>query len=230
MKVVIFCGGKGYRMGSSKEELPKPLFEIGEKPILWHLMKIYEYYGYKDFILCLGYRGEKIKEYFADSPWNINFVDTGINSTKAERLNQIKKFIKEDNFLVSYGDDLSNVNIKELINYHNKKKKIVTLTTIKPESPFGIIDLNESGEVEQFKEKPKLDYFINGGFYVFNKKIFDYLGEGQELEKGVFNCLIKEKQIVAFKHKGFWKSMNTFKDNLELNKLWETKKPWAVWE
>jgi len=230
MKVVILCGGKGSRMGLQGEDLPKTLFKIGDKPILWHLMKIYAHHGHTEFILCLGYGGEKIKEYFKDSPWDLTFADTGIESTKAQRLNKIKDFIKEDTFLVSYGDDLSNVNINDLIDYHHKKGKIVTLTTVRPDSPFGVIDLDLEGGVEQFREKPKLNYFINGGFYVFNKKIFDYLREDQDLEENVFKNLVEEKEIVAFKHEGFWKSMNTFKDNLELNKLWEKEPQWAIWK
>jgi len=230
MKVVILCGGKGTRLSEYTEDTPKPLINIGNKPILWHLMKIYENYGHTDFILCLGYKKEKIEEYFKDSAWNINFVDTGVDSSKGERIKKIEKFIDEDDFLVSYGDDLSDVNINEVIEFHKKNKKIVTLTAVSLMSQFGILELNNNEEIIGFKEKPKLDYLMNGGFYVFNKKIFDYIKKGYDLEKETFRDLAKEKQIAAFKHNGFWKSMNTLKDVIEFNDLWKAKKPWVVWK
>jgi len=233
MKVVILCGGRGTRLNELTEEIPKPLVEIGGKPILWHIMKIYASYGYNDFVLCLGYKGKMIEEYFKDNNhenWNIEFVDTGEESNKGQRILKIKDYITEDNFFVAYGDDVADVDIKKILDYHLQKGKIVTLTAINPRSQFGIMEINDNDEIIEFKEKPKLDHWINGGFFVFNKKIFDYIKEGYELEKETFEDLVKEKQICSFKHNGFWKCMNTFKDTMELNELWEKDKAlWKAW-
>ncbi|MBU0929977.1 MAG: NTP transferase domain-containing protein [Nanoarchaeota archaeon] len=233
MKVVILCGGEGMRLRELTESIPKPLIEIGDKPILWYILKMYSHYGFNDFILCLGYKKDKIIEYFKDnkSGWNIEFVDTGEGSTKSARLLKIKKYIQDEEFFVSYGDDVSDVNIKNLLEYHKKNKKIVTLTAIHPTINYGIIELDENNMIKMFKEKPKLDHWINGGFFVFNRKIFDYIKEGYELEKEVFENLTKEKQICAFKHDGFWKSMNTFKDYQDLNNMFKSgNTPWEVWK
>ena len=235
MKVAILCGGKGTRLKELTEDLPKPLVEIGGKPIIWHIMKIYSHYGFNDFILCLGYKGKLIEEYFSKSSnkeqkWNIEFVDTGENSNKGQRVKKIEKYIKEDNFFVAYGDDVSDVNIKKVLEHHLKSSKIVTLTAVNPESQFGIMEINSSNEIIEFREKPKLDHWINGGFFIFSKKIFGYLKDNYDLETDAFGALVKEKQISAFKHDGFWKCMNTFKDTMELNELWNRNKaPWKVW-
>lgn len=231
MEVVILCGGEGTRLSEYTHKIPKPLVEIGGKPILWHIMKFYAHQGFNDFILCLGYKGEKIQEYFKDKPeFKIKFVDTGLKSTKAERIKQIERYITNDDFFVAYGDDLSNLDLKKLLEHHQNKSKIVTLTTIRPDSQFGILHLDEEGIVKGFKEKPRLDNWVNGGFFIFNKKIFQYFKEGEDLEKEVFERLAKENQICAFKHEGFWKCMNTFKDTLELNKFWENNKAeWKIW-
>jgi len=226
MQVVILCGGKGTRLLPKTEKVPKPLIAIGGKPILWHLMKVFSGYGHNDFILCLGYLGHKIKEYFQDpdnfeEDWNITFADTGLDSSKGERLRRIKDYIKSEDFLVSYGDDLSDVNIKELVKFHKKNKKIATLTAINPVYDYGVLQMNGNNEIIGFKEKPKLDHWINAGFFVFNKKIFDYIKEGWDLEKEIFTTLSKDRQLSAFKHTGFWKSMNTIKDSIELNEMWE---------
>lgn len=229
MKTVILCGGEGTRLKELTEEIPKPMIEIGGKPILWHLMKFYQGHGFNDFILCLGYKGEKIREYFKDNDeFNIQFVDTGDKSSKAERIKKIRKYVG-DEFFVAYGDDLSDVDIKEVLEKHREKRKIVTLTSIRPEFQYGVINF-EGEEAIGFREKPKLDHWINGGFFVFNKKIFNYLDEG-ELEKECFEKLASERQINVFKHEGFWKSMNTFKDTLDLRKLWEEGKAgWKKWD
>lgn len=222
MQVVVLCGGKGTRLSEYTEEIPKPLIEVGDKPILWHIVQFYKSFGHKDFIFCLGYKGSKIKDYFKNEKnVKIHFVETGLETNKAERIKKVKRLIKDDNFFVTYGDDLSDIDLNKLYEYHKKSKKIVTLTAINLESPFGILEFNKKDEVIGFKEKPKLDYFMNGGFYVFNRKIFPYMKKGYDLEKETFAELAKIKQIAAFKHKGFWKSMNTLKDVIELNELYK---------
>jgi glucose-1-phosphate cytidylyltransferase len=226
MQVVILCGGKGARLSEYTEDIPKPLVQVGNKPILHHLMELYANAGHKDFILCLGYKGEKIEEYFKDDKdWNIEFVHTGENSNKAERLTQVKDKVKEDSFLLTYGDDLSDIDINKVIEFHKEKNKVVTLTAVQLLSPFGIIDLNKNDEVVRFKEKPLLPNLMNGGFYVMKKEIFDHIKQGQDLEKETFEELAKQNQIVAFKHSGFWKSMNTLKDVRELNELYDKGNP-----
>ena len=221
MQVIVLCGGKGTRLSEYTEEIPKPLINVGHRPILWHIVQMYKSYGHKDFIFCLGYKGEKIKEYFKNErEVKIQFADTGIDTNKSERIQQVRRLIKDDDFFVTYGDDLSDVNINKLSEFHKKNKKIVTLTAVNLESPFGILELNKKNEVIGFKEKPKLEYFMNGGFYIFNKKIFKYMKKGYDLEKDVLREAAKSKQIAAFKHKGFWKSMNTLKDVIELNEIY----------
>jgi len=226
MQVVILCGGEGTRLLPTTKKLPKPLIPVGGKPILWHIMKIYSQYGHRDFILCLGYFGNKIREYFQnpkniEKDWNITFIDTGLKTNKGERLKKVKNHIKNDNFLVCYGDDLSDVNINEVIKFHEEKNKVATLTAINPIYQYGVIKTNDDDEIIGFKEKPKLEHWINGGYFVFNRKIFDYIKEGWDLEKETFEALARNRQISAFKHKGFWKSMNTLKDVMEFNEMWE---------
>jgi len=221
MQVVVLCGGKGTRLSEFTEEIPKPLIDVGSRPILWHLVQIYKKFGHKDFIFCLGYKGNKIKDYFKNEKGaSIKFVDTGLETNKAERIQKVRNLIKGDDFFVTYGDDLSDVNIDSLYKFHKKNKKIVTLTAVNLESQFGILELHDN-EVVSFREKPKLDYFMNGGFYVFNKKIFEYMKKGCDLEKDILGDLAKIRQVSAFKHNGFWKSMNTLKDVIELNELYK---------
>ncbi|MBI2559348.1 glucose-1-phosphate cytidylyltransferase [Candidatus Woesearchaeota archaeon] len=233
MEVVILCGGKGTRLSEYTQAIPKPMIEIGSKPILLHLMQYYASLGHKDFILCLGYKADRIEEYFRKvnlKGLNVQTVDTGENSNKAERLLKVKDKIKGSSFLVSYGDDVSDVDINEVIKFHNKNKKVVTLIAVPLVSQFGIIELNKKNEVTSFKEKPKLAHFMNGGFYVMDKKIFNYIKKGFDLEKETFEGLARQRQIAAFKHEGFWKSMNTLKDVIELNELYGNgSAPWLKW-
>ena len=225
MQVVVLCGGKGTRLSEYTEQIPKPLIEVGGKPILSHIMNMYGNFGHNDFVLCLGYKGDKIREFFENEDLhNIKFVDTGINSNKAERIMKIKNYVKGKDFFVTYGDDLSDVNINALLKFHHKNKKIVTLTAVDLISPFGIVEINNKFEVTSFKEKPKLAHLMNGGFYVFSKKIFDYIKKGYDLEKETFEELAKKKMVAAFYHKGFWKSMNTLKDVIELNEMFSNGK------
>lgn len=256
MKVVILCGGKGIRL-RGYVSMPKSLIRIKGKPILSHIMEHYSHYGFKDFIICLGYRGDLIKKYFLEkkwrennimingdmvqyhetekNDWKINLVDTGEDAKKAERLKVVERFVKEggNTFLVSYGDDLSNVNLRKLLKFHEGHNKIATLTTLQPINQYGVIDFADDNinEISKFKEKPKMDDWINGGFYVFNTSFFDYISPGDELEEEVMEKLIKERQLCAYRHDGFWKSMNTYKDVEELNKISDRKDvPWKKFE
>ncbi len=255
MKVVILCGGKGTRFREYPEEIPKPLAPVGGKPILWHLMKLYSHYGYKDFVLCLGYKGDMIKKYFLEEEWrasdftmnlknrqkqtlaagdeedwNITFADTGAETNTGGRLKRIEKYIPEgEDFFAAYGDGLADVNIKELLEFHKKKGKIATITTLRPYSQFGIVEIDDS-IVTSFKEKPKLDYWINGGFFVFRKEIFSHIGDNDVLEKKTFETLAAKKEIAAYKFEGFWQCMDTFKDYQSFNELWEKGAPWKVWK
>ena len=257
MKVVILCGGTGTRMREETEFKPKPLVPIGKMPVLWHIMKIYSHYGFKDFVLCLGYKGEMIKEYFLNfeemtndftlnlrskkekvthhdkahlEDWNITFADTGLETNTGGRVKGIEHLIDGDEFFLTYGDGLSNVNIMKLLDYHRSKKKVGTLTAIHPTSPFGIIEVS-NGIAKSFKEKPRLEGLINGGFFIFNKKIFDYLEENSVLEEEPLRKLTDERRLAVYEHTDFWQCMDTFKDVERLNKMWrEGDTPWKVWK
>jgi len=231
IKTVILCGGKGTRMG--KDELPKVLLSVGDKPILWHVMSIYSYFGFNDFILCLGYKGEKIKERFSSvKKWNITFAETGENANTGERIKKIRKYIKEDYFFATYGDGVADINLPELVSFHQRHKKTATITVTRPMSQFGIVGVDSHTQaVTHFEEKPILGHWINGGFFIFNKDIFKYLREGDILEKESFKRILRDKELNAFKHKGFWRCMDTYKDNLELNESWKMNKAaWKIWE
>ncbi|MBP7088330.1 MAG: glucose-1-phosphate cytidylyltransferase [Candidatus Omnitrophica bacterium] len=257
-KVVILCGGRGTRLREETEIRPKPLVEIGARPILWHIMKIYAYYGYNDFILCLGYKGSMIKEYFyhyhllmndftvkLDSKrevifhnqsdeinWNVTLIDTGLNTFKGARIKKIEKYIDTDLFLLTYGDGVADINIKEIVNYHKKQGKIATLTGVRPPSRFGDLIAKE-GKVLSFTEKPQASGgLINGGFFIFNKKIFDYLtnDEDCDFEKGALERLAREGELSVYEHKGSWECMDTYRETEHLNELWDNKKAfWKVW-
>ncbi len=230
MKTVILCGGKGTRMKEFTNSVPKPMVCVGDKPILWHIMKIYSHFGFNEFVLCLGYKGEKIKEYFRDSEWDIIFAETGENTNTGGRIKKIEKYIKDDTFFATYGDGLANVNIQDLLDFHLSHGKTATLTAVQPYSQFGILEMDDRGTILQFKEKPKLDNWINGGFFVFDRGIFKYLGGNDILEKAPFERLAAEKQLMAYRHGGFWECMDTYKDNVELNEMWTNNNArWAVW-
>jgi glucose-1-phosphate cytidylyltransferase len=255
MKVVILAGGQGSRISEESLVKPKPLVEIGFKPIIWHIMKIYSYYGLNEFIICCGYKGYLIKEYFANyslhttditvdvsnnkitvhkkktEPWKITLVDTGDYSQTGERIKRIKKYVG-DTFCLTYGDGLSSINIKNLIKFHNKNKKLATVLAVKPAGRFGSIKI-KNNLVEQFLEKPQGDNsWINGGFFILNKKIFKYIKENNSIwEKGPLENLAKNKQLNAFKFEGFWYAMDTLRDKNYLEDLWKSKKaPWKLWD
>jgi glucose-1-phosphate cytidylyltransferase len=229
IQTVIFCGGKGTRMGL--ENLPKPLFKIGTKPILWHVMKTYESWGFKDFILLLGYKKEKIISYARDyKGWDIKFLDTGLDTNTGARLKRAERLIKGDVFFATYADGLSNINLKKLLGFHQSHGKVATLSSVRPYSQFGIMGIDShTNTVTHFDEKPLLDHWVNGGFFVFNREIFKYLKANDILERDTFFRLVKDKNLVAYKHNGFWECMDTYKDNLRLNELWNSgRAPWAA--
>ena len=228
MKVVVLCGGKGTRLSEYTGKIPKPLIEVGNKPILWHIVQMYKSHGFNDFIFCLGYKGDMIKKYFSrEKVADIQFLDTGVDSNKTERILKAKSLIKDDDFFVTYGDDLSDVDLQKLYRLHRKSKSTVTLTAVNLESPFGILEFDKKGKVTGFREKPKLEHFMNGGFYVFSREIFKHLDPKKDLEKENFSKLAKKGKITAYRHNGFWKSMNTLKDVIELNEMYEKgNTPW----
>lgn len=254
MKAVILCGGKGTRMREETEYRPKSLVDIGGKPIIWHIMKIYSYYGINDFILCTGYKGDQIKQYFIDMYWrnndftvhmkennrieyltqeddfwNITILDTGLETMTGGRLKQAGKYIGEEEFLFTYGDGLSDIDITELIGFHRSKGKIATLTGVHPILPFGVIKVKD-GVVESFEEKPVLSDLVNGGFMVLNRKIFDYLPqEDCSFEDEPLKQLAMDGELAVYENNRFWTAVDTYKDIEKVNRLWEREKVWKVW-
>ena len=233
MKAVILAGGYGTRISEESRLLPKPMIEIGGKPILWHIMKIYSTYKIDDFVICLGYKGEKIKEYFDqfDSKlWNIKLIDTGADTMTGGRLKRIQDEI-DSTFCVTYGDGLSDINLNDLILFHKEKRSLATLTAIHPPERFGVLNL--SGDyVTEFHEKHAGESsWINGGFFVFEPEIFDYLQDDSTvLERIPLETLAKEQKLTAFKHDGFWHPMDTLRDKKHLEDLWTSEKaPWKIW-
>ena len=255
-KVVILAGGLGTRLSEETVIRPKPMVEIGGKPILWHIMKIYSHFGFNDFIICLGYKGYMIKEYFANynlhmsdvtidiknnkiethhnfsEPWKISLIDTGDNTMTGGRVKKIQPYIGDEPFMLTYGDGVSNVNIPELLKFHAKKKKIGTLTAIRPPGRFGVLQIQDDHTITSFLEKPMGDGgHINGGFFVFEPELFDYLKDDTTiLEREPLELLAKKGQLNAFKHEGFWYAMDTLRDKNYLEEEWATgKAAWKLW-
>ena len=256
MKVVILAGGRGTRIGGESHLRPKPMIEIGGKPILWHIMKTYSYYGYHEFIICCGYKGQMIKEYFthyyvreADStfllqdrktvvhesrvePWKVTLANTGLNTLTAGRILKIRDYIDGDEFFLTYGDGVSDVDIPALLEFHHQKGLIATITTTQPAGRFGAIKIDpQTNRIESFKEKARADQaWVNAGFMVMNTKVFDYLGDGSTMLEGEpFERLAADHQMAAYKHEGFWSPMDTMRDKEYLESLWEIEKaPWKI--
>jgi glucose-1-phosphate cytidylyltransferase len=231
MKVVILCGGESLRFKNAHFEESKVMAKIGEKPILWHIMQNYISFGFKDFILCTKDSDSEIATYFkkAENSKNITIeiIKTGEHTPTGGRVKLIEPLIKEDHFFVTYGDGLSNINISKLLDFHLEHKKIATLSAVKPRSQFGILKIEENNTVSEFLEKPKMLDWINAGFFVFSKTIFPYLELDQPMETSLFNKLPDLGELKAFKHHGFWKSMDTFKEKLEINEMCKNNKaPW----
>ena len=233
MKAVILAGGYGTRISEESYLKPKPMIEISGKPILWHILKTYSKYDVNEFVICCGYKGEQIKEYFTkldSTSWDIQLVDTGLDTLTGGRLKRIQDHI-DDTFCVTYGDGLSDIDISRLISFHKEKKVLATLTAIHPPERFGVLNL--SGDyVTEFHEKHSgMDSWINGGFFVFEPGIFDYLQDDSTiLEKTPLETLAKEKKLAAFKHDGFWYPMDTLRDKKHLENLWSSNNaPWKIW-
>ena len=253
--VVILCGGLGTRLREETEYKPKPMVEIGGKPVLWHIMKIYAYFGFRRFILCLGYKGSVIKDYFlnyeamsndftinlgrgnhlayqsnhGEQGLNVTLADTGLKTMTGGRIKRIEKYIDTDTFMLTYGDGLADINIDDLFTFHQGHGKLATLSATLPPSRFGILELTERNQVKQFREKVQTEW-INGGFLVFNRLVFDYLDPDCILESGPMEKLAAEKQLMAFRHDGFWIGMDTYREYEMLNKIWDSgNAPWKVW-
>ncbi|MFL5763448.1 MAG: glucose-1-phosphate cytidylyltransferase [Bacteroidia bacterium] len=258
MKVVILAGGMGTRISEESHLKPKPMIEIGGKPILWHIMKIYEQYGHNDFIVCCGYKGHIIKEYFINyflynsdisvevgsnkvdvhfsnaESFRVTLVDTGLETNTAGRIKQIRKYVKDETFMLTYGDGVANINITELVEFHRKNGRLATVTSIQLPGRYGNILTDAQGVVQKFQEKPDGDgVWINGGFFVLEPGIFDYLADDMtnvQWEIGPLGKIASDGQLASYKHKGFWKCMDAMRDKIELENLWETKQAaWKIW-
>ena len=227
MKVIILAGGFGTRLSEYTKTIPKPMVRVGGKPIIFHIMKHFAKYGFKDFYIALGYRGEVIKKFFKKKyyDWNINLISTGRSTMTGGRIKRLKKYIGNETFMMTYGDGLSDINLKILLNFHKKNKKLVTLTAVRPPARFGAIKLNGK-LVKYFKEKSKIDEgWINGGFFIMEPKFFKYIKNDKTyLEREPLEIVAKKKQLIAFKHKGFWQCMDTKRDKDKLDYILKNKK------
>ncbi len=227
MKVVILAGGLGTRLSEYTKTLPKPMVKVGGSPIILHIMKHYAKYGFKDFYIALGYKGNEIKKFFNKNfyNWNINLIETGKNTMTGGRLKRLKRYIGQETFMLTYGDGLSNINLKKLFKFHKKNKKLVTLTAVRPPARFGAIKIKGSG-VTHFKEKSKLDEgWINGGFFVMESKFLNFIsGDSSYLEREPLEKVTKMRELAAFKHEGFWQCMDTKRDRDRINKILKNKK------
>lgn len=256
MKIVILAGGQGTRLSEETGIKPKPMVEIGGKPILWHIMKIYSHYGFNDFVICLGYKGYMIKEYFANyllhtsdvtidmvensisthkcfaEPWRVSLIDTGEDTMTGGRVKRIQKYVDDETFMLTYGDGLCDVDINHLLTHHKQQKKIGSVTAIQPAGKFGAIQI-DGNMVTTFQEKPKGDRgYVSGGFFVFEPEFFDYLKDDTNImEQEPLMNLSRDKNLTAYRHSGFWQSMDTIHDKVYLESLWASgKAPWKIWK
>lgn len=256
MKVLILAGGYGTRLSEETEIKPKPMLEIGGKPILWHIMKIYSSYGFNEFVILLGYKAYIIKEFFANyylfqsdmtidmkdnsieyhnnfaEPWKVTLIDTGLNTMTGGRIKRAKDFIGNSQFMLTYGDGVSDVDISKLLEFHNKQNKLITMTAIQPEGRFGTLDINNRNKITSFLEKPKGDNnWINGGFFVCQPEVLDYIeGDSTIFERTPLQTLATKGELMAFPHNGFWQCMDTQREKNKLNELWNSNTaPWKVW-
>lgn len=258
MKVLLLAGGFGTRLSEETDTRPKPMVEIGGKPILWHIMKIYSHYGFNDFVILLGYKGYYIKEFFANyflhrsditidiasgkmeilnntsEPWRVTLLDTGLNSMTGARIKKAKKIVGDNAFMLTYGDGVANIKIDDLLKFHSSHKKIVTMTSAQPDGRFGALEISDQDQVLQFKEKPKGDgSWINAGFFVCEPEVFDYIDDDEStvFEQEPLMRLAQDGEIFTYKHHGFWMPMDTLRDKNKLNEMWrENKAEWKIWE
>jgi len=255
MKVVILAGGLGTRISEETQIRPKPMVEIGGMPILWHIMKIYSYHGFNEFIICLGYKGDVIKNWFAQhhlresdvtfdfsngsvekhtpnkDKWKVTLIDTGANTMTGGRIARIKDYIGDERFMMTYGDGVSDIDIKKLVQYHDSKGCIATMTTIIPDGRFGVVEINDKENITAFREKKDNHNRVNGGFFVFEPAIFDYIKDGDEtiFEGDPLHRLAEKSQLVSYPHNGFWKPMDTLSDRQKLEEFWKDGAPWKKW-
>lgn len=258
MKVVLLAGGFGTRLSEETDIRPKPMIEIGGKPILWHIMKTYSHYGFNEFVILLGYKGYYIKEYFANyflhqsnvtidlannkmeihnnasEPWKVTLLDTGLDSMTGGRIKKAQDFIGNEPFMLTYGDGVADINITELVKFHKSHGKLLTMTSAQPDGRFGALEIDENSQVKEFKEKPKGDgSWINAGYFVCEPKVFDYILEGDStvFEQEPLKNLAKDGEIFTYKHHDFWMPMDTLRDKIKLNEMWQDKSsPWKVWD
>lgn len=252
---IVLCGGIGTRLKEETEYRPKPMVEVGGKPLLWHIMKIYHHYGYGEFILALGYKGSYIKDFFlkqdlylsnfmidtktghqtlinrssVEDDFRITFVDTGQETLTGERVLRLKPYVRSDLFMCTYGDGLADIDVDDLVAFHKKQGTIGTITGVNPHSRFGLVSMDKNNIVSGFTQKPKLHDYVNGGFMVFDRRFFDYLEAGDLIEDG-FLRLVKEKQLSMYTHERFWFCIDNVRDLEDANNLWKQGKPWAIWE
>lgn len=256
MKVVILAGGFGTRISEESHLKPKPMIEIGEQPILWHIMKYYSQFGFHEFVICLGYKQYVVKEYFADyflhtsdvtfdlaknrmevhnnysEPWRVTLVDTGLHTMTGGRIKRIRDYIGDEPFLLTYGDGVSNVDLAALVDFHKNHGKIATITGVNVGQRFGVLEVDANGAIREFREKSDDDgKIINGGFMVMNPEVFDYIqGDSTVFEKAPLENLAKDGQLMVFRHDGFWKCMDTQRDRQQLEKMWlDNEAPWKIW-
>jgi glucose-1-phosphate cytidylyltransferase len=254
--VVILAGGLGTRLREETEFKPKPMVEIGDRPILWHIMKYFSSYGIKDFIICLGYRGDVIRDYFLsyqtrninlslrlgqepktnfldkhdENDWKVTLIETGKLSSTGSRLKQVQDFIGDRTFMCTYGDGLSSVNLEELVSFHRSHSGIATLSAVHPTSRFGVVDLRDDGKIQEFLEKPIVDDWVNGGYFVLEPSIFDFITDDGPFEETPLKSLAKSNNLFAYRHDGFWQPMDTYREYLELNARWTSNDaPWRRW-
>lgn len=257
MKVLILAGGFGSRLSEETDIRPKPMAEIGGKPILWHIMKHYSFYGFNEFVILLGYKGYYIKEYFANyflhqsdvtidlsnnhmqvhnntsEPWKVTLLDTGLNTMTGGRVKRAKDFINNETFMLTYGDGVSDVNLNQLLEFHKNHGKAITMTSVQPEGRFGALETDANNKILSFMEKPKGDgSWINGGFFVCEPKVLNYIENDDTIfERSPLENLAKDGELYTYRHHGFWKCMDTLRDKTQLNEMWNTNQAkWKIWE
>jgi glucose-1-phosphate cytidylyltransferase len=234
LPVAILCGGRGTRLQERTEAIPKPLVEIGEKPIVWHVVNLYASQGFREFLLLTGYKGDAIREFAAGEHWpegvRIECVDTGLETPTGGRVERVRERLQEGVFCCTYADGLADLDLADLVRFHHEHGALATMTVVRPRLPFGVTELDGGGVVHGFHEKPRAEHWINGGFFCFEPGVFDYLSDSSVLEREPLEGLAADGQLRAFRHTGFWECMDTYKDAVELNDLWGGERPpWKVW-